>query len=61
MNLLIRTTKQLNSLGKMVRSKIVERHRERLDFMYTPPEAKNIVNSRNIESLKKLLLVTSKS
>lgn len=42
----------LNSTGKMVRSKIVEYHTLRIDHLYTP-EAKNIVNPLNLESLKK--------
>jgi len=46
--------KQLNSLGKMVRAKISERHKDEIDFLYTP-EAKNIVNPRNIEAIKKIL------
>ena len=46
--------KLLNSLGKMVRAKIVERHQEKLDFLYTP-EAKNIVNQRNLTAIKKVL------
>jgi long-chain acyl-CoA synthetase len=46
--------KLLNSLGKLVRSKVVERHKDKLDFLYTP-EAKNIVNQRNIEAIKKVL------
>jgi len=46
--------KLLNSLGKMVRAKIVERHHEKIDFLYTP-EAKNIVNQRNLIAIKKVL------
>ena len=46
--------KQLNSLGKMVRAKIVERHRDKIDYLYTP-EAKNIVNPVNISAIKKVL------
>jgi long-chain acyl-CoA synthetase len=46
--------KQLNSLGKMVRSKIVERHQDDLDYLYTP-EGKNVVNQRNIEAIKRIL------
>jgi long-chain acyl-CoA synthetase len=48
--------KQLNSLGKMVRAKIVELHKEKIDFLYTP-EAKNIVNPQNIEAIKKIFSV----
>ncbi len=46
--------KQLNSLGKMVRAKIVERQKDRIDYLYTP-EGKNIVNPLNLSSLKKVL------
>jgi long-chain acyl-CoA synthetase len=46
--------KLLNSLGKMVRARIVERHNDKLDFLYTP-EAKNIVNQRNLAAIKKVL------
>jgi long-chain acyl-CoA synthetase len=46
--------KQLNSLGKMVRAKIVERHKDKIDYLYTP-EAKNIVNPRNLAVLKAVL------
>ena len=46
--------KQLNSLGKMVRAKIVERHRDKIDYLYTP-EAKNIVNPANLAAIKKVL------
>lgn len=42
----------LNSTMKMVRGKINEYFKEELDFLYTP-EAKNIVNQRNIDALKK--------
>jgi long-chain acyl-CoA synthetase len=46
--------KLLNSLGKMVRAKIVERHQDKLNFLYTA-EAKNIVNQRNLAAIKKVL------
>lgn len=46
--------KQLNSLGKMVRAKIIEKHRDTIEYLYTP-EAKNIINPRNLYSIKKLL------
>jgi long-chain acyl-CoA synthetase len=48
--------RQLNSLGKMVRTKIVERHKDTLDFLYTP-EAKNIVNQRNLSAIKRILTI----
>ncbi len=41
----------LNSTMKMVRGKITERFKEELEFLYTP-EAKNIVNDRNLEALR---------
>ena len=43
--------KLLNSLGKLVRSKVVERHKDRIDFLYTP-EGKNIVNPLNLAAIK---------
>jgi long-chain acyl-CoA synthetase len=44
----------VNSLGKMVRAKIVERDKDKIDFLYTP-EGKNIVNERNLLSIRKVL------
>ena len=46
--------KLLNSLGKMVRAKIVERYHDRIDYLYTP-EAKNIVNPDNLAAIRKVL------
>lgn len=46
----------LNSTGKMVRSKIVEKHKGRIDFLYTP-EARNIVNQANVDAIRKVLNV----
>jgi len=46
--------KLLNSLGKMVRAKIVERYNDKINYLYTP-EAKNIVNPENIAAIKKVL------
>jgi long-chain acyl-CoA synthetase len=46
--------KLINSLGKLVRAKVVERHKEKIDFLYTP-EAKNIVNQRNLAAIKNVL------
>lgn len=46
----------LNSTGKMVRSKIIERHKVKIDYLYTP-EAKNIVNPVNVEALKKIFKI----
>jgi long-chain acyl-CoA synthetase len=42
----------LNSTMKMVRGKINEYFAKELEFLYTP-EAKNILNQKNIEALKK--------
>lgn len=42
----------LNSTMKMVRGKITEYFSKELEFLYTP-EAKNIVNQRNIEAIRK--------
>jgi len=42
----------INSTMKMVRGKIVEYFSDELEYLYTP-EAKNIVNQRNIEAIKK--------
>ena len=42
----------LNSTMKMVRGKITEYFADELTFLYTP-EAKNIVNQRNLDALKK--------
>ena len=44
----------MNSLGKMVRAKIVEYHKDKINYLYTP-EGKNIVNPMNIETIKKVL------
>jgi len=46
--------KQLNSLGKMVRAKIVERHKDKIEYMYTA-EGKNIINPENLSAIKKVL------
>lgn len=42
----------LNSTMKMVRGKITEYFSKELEFLYTP-EAKNIINQRNLDALKK--------
>lgn len=47
----------INSLGKLVRGKVVERHRNIIDYLYTP-EARSIVNERNLSALKKILFKT---
>lgn len=46
--------KLLNSLGKIVRAKIVERYSERIDYLYTA-EAKNIVNPENLAAIRKVM------
>ena len=43
----------MNSTLKMVRGKIVEKYRDRLDFLYTP-EAKDIVNEKNRKAIRSL-------
>ena len=43
----------LNSMRKMVRGKIIEHYQSTIDFLYTP-EARDINNSLNFESLEKL-------
>ena len=45
---------QLNSLLKIVRGKIVERHADRIQFLYTA-EGRNIYNSGNREAIRRLL------
>jgi len=44
----------INSTLKMIRGKIFEHHKDKIEYLYTP-EAKNIVNPRNIEAIKKIL------
>ncbi len=44
----------INSTGKVVRGKIVERYRDRLNYLYLP-EAKNIDNPVNTRAIKKVL------
>lgn len=46
--------KLLNSLGKMVRAKIVERYSDRISYLYSA-EAKNIVNPENLAAIRKVL------
>ena len=45
----------LNSTMKMVRGKIIEYFKEELEFLYTP-EAKNIINQRNMDALRKWVI-----
>jgi long-chain acyl-CoA synthetase len=44
----------LNSTLKMVRGKIIEYYKDRIDYLYTP-EGRNIFNHRNRNIVKKLL------
>ena len=44
----------VNSTMKIVRSKVEEHFRTRLDYLYTP-EGKSVENAENLESLKKLI------
>lgn len=46
--------KMLNSTLKMVRPKIIEKYQKLFDFLYTA-EAKNIINSKNISEIEKLI------
>jgi Long-chain acyl-CoA synthetases (AMP-forming) len=46
----------MNSTGKMVRGKIVEYHKDKIGYLYTP-EAKSIVNPRNIEAIRKIFSI----
>jgi long-chain acyl-CoA synthetase len=41
---------QLNSLNKLVRGRVTDAYAERMKYMYTP-EAKNIINDQNVQSL----------
>jgi len=44
----------VNSTMKMVRGRIIEKYKNRLDYLYTP-EARDILNARNREAMKNLL------
>jgi long-chain acyl-CoA synthetase len=44
----------MNSTMKIIRGKIIERHKEIIEFLYTP-EAKVIVNQKNMEIMKGVL------
>jgi long-chain acyl-CoA synthetase len=44
----------MNSTMKIVRGKVIERHKELIDFLYTP-EAKVIINMKNLETMKGIL------
>lgn len=46
--------KFINSTMKMVRGKITEHYQTRIDYLFTP-EAKNIVNHSNIDSINKIV------
>jgi len=45
----------MNSSMKIVRGKIMDRHQDLIDFLYTP-EAKVVTNERNIEQMEKMKL-----
>ncbi len=47
------SNQMLNSTMKMVRGKIIEKYKERIDYFYTP-EAKDICNAKNVEAFKEL-------
>jgi long-chain acyl-CoA synthetase len=44
----------INSTLKMVRTKVVERHTELLDYIYTS-EGKQIANNKNMEAFRMLI------
>ncbi len=44
----------LNSTMKMVRGKITEKYKNRIDYLYTP-EAKDILNEKNLEAIYNLM------
>ena len=44
----------LNTNSKIVRAKIVERYRDRIDYLFTP-EGKNIINPKNSEAIRSIL------
>ena len=46
--------RMMNSTLKMVRGVITEHYQDLIDYLYTP-EAKNVVNGRNMEEMSKLL------
>ena len=46
--------RMINSTTKMVRGVITEHYHILIDYLYTP-EAKNVVNGRNMEEIRKLL------
>lgn len=45
----------VNATGKIVRSKVIEHYRDKIDYLYTP-EARNIVNPANLEAMKAILV-----
>ncbi|MDQ1296919.1 MAG: long-chain acyl-CoA synthetase [Bacteroidota bacterium] len=45
----------MNSVMKIVRGKIMDRHQDLIDFLYTP-EAKVVTNERNLEEVEKMKL-----
>ncbi len=46
--------RMLNSTMKMVRKRVVEHYKDLIDYLYTPA-GKNILNERNMETIKKLM------
>lgn len=44
----------MNSTLKVVRGKVEEHFRERIDYVYTP-EGRELCNPRNLESLRRLI------
>ncbi len=46
--------RMLNSTMKMVRNRVTEHYKDLLDYLYTPA-GKNILNERNMETIRKLM------
>jgi long-chain acyl-CoA synthetase len=46
----------INTTGKMVRAKIVDYYKDKIEYLYTP-EGKSIVNPMNIEAIRKIMNV----
>jgi long-chain acyl-CoA synthetase len=46
--------KMINSTMKMVRGKITEHYKDRIEYLYTP-ESKNIINDKNKQVFLELL------
>ena len=49
--------KLMNPTMKVIRPKVEEHYKEFFDYLYTP-ESKAVINPRNVEAMKALLLIT---